>query len=925
MQIIKIAVIHFLTLLPITLFCQTGQLSGKIIDAQTQEPLPSAYVFVSNTTIGTTSDVNGNFILKNIPTGINEMTYSYLGYQMIQRKVTITEGQNMAGVIKLTPTQEQLATVQVTGTRDKEWLKKIKKFEKQFFGENHASACKIKNPWVIDFSTSADSKTNFAKASAPIEIVNTYLGYSISFHLNYAKWNNESYLIDGKTYFRELTDSSKISTWAKNRASTYWGSDKHLYMSILNGSANEEGFRLYIDNPEAVHANYRSDLFYSELGKNVVEYDVKNVATPTGQPYEYAIRLKGRVEVHYINKAGEKRYYKDMSGAVSWIETQTNRILVNNNGIVLNPSEVIYSGEMSNNRVASMLPLDYQPKIKGAVSKSLLSTKSLQIEKAYTHTDKDYYYPGETIWMKTYINSSRNVPPDSSSRVLYLELINQGKEIVLSKTVEINNGWAASELNLPFDLPAGNYLLRGYTNWMRNFGEQCFSLKPLPILNISEKIESEAASSASMDSSLQVVTNKKKYRPHEEIHLSIHVQDENKLPKNANLSVAVTDAQQVTTIKESETILTGFLIPELPNPAMFAYPAERGITVSGVFTNDKLKPESTNLRVILGNFENFFTTNSYENGKFSLRGLQWYDSSVITFQAINKRGKPYGKVSLTKREIPLIRPWAPYKNLVIVDLKKPQRTFSEFELPKNTTVLKEVIVKGKRVDESVEKFHATYGKPDQVVSAEELANSGSNLVTALQGKIPLLRVEKSVVNGHYFISLRGQASKLVNAEPLVFLDGMLISANIQGSTDDTSGDILARIDPKSVARIEFTTRSNGNFGQGGQYGAIAIFTKASSSIKMDNAQQSKMVHVFKISGYNRPSEFKAPDYNSQQTADDHSRPDNRSTIYWNPLISHDKLSFFAADRPGKYRVIIEGVSETGEPLRYQTFIEIEGN
>lgn len=943
----KCLVLSLIVVCPSLLFSQTGEVTGKILDAQTQEPLPFSHVFVSNTTLGTTSDVEGNFLLKNVPIGTHDLIFSYIGYQTFQSKVIIAEAQTVTITVRLNQSLQELSGVEVKGTRDKEWLKQMKQFEKLFLGEKFVSTCKIVNPWVIDFITSDNSKVFAAKASAPLEIINNYLGYNIIFHLKKFQSGSQGYTIEGNAYFKELSDPAKKESWATNRAYVYSGSDRHLFKSILNNRVVHEGYRLYMDKPGAVDVNTRTDLFYSEVGKKVVEYNTNNIALPTGRPYEYTFQLSGRTEIHYLNKTGSVKYYKDMAGAVSWMEVRGNLVRVNNNGILLNPGEVVYSGEWSNYRVGTLLPLDYQPGI--ALQSDKLITKTISpIEKAYIHTDKPYYYPGENIWMKVYFNYNQPGLSDSLSKVLYIELINQAKEIIQHKAVKIDSGWAASDFKLPTDLPAGNYMLRGYTNWMRNFGEQCFSLKPIPVLNLSEKLEREVYYSTATDSSLRVVANKESYQPREKIQLTIHVQDENKSPTAANLSISITDEKQVTPIKDEETIVTGLTLPSLPKPAVIAYQVEQGIVLSGVFKNDKQKPESTNLMVVVGKFADFFMVDTDDKGKFTLNGLQFYDSVDFTFQAKDKRGKPYGHVSLMKREIPLISSWKAYKGLNIANANSPQRVFTQFEVDKEATLLEEVTITGRRIEEPpTEVQHKIFGKPDHVVKGETLINSGTtNLTVALQGKVPGVIITSAIGNkgSTYKINIRGISSILLNTEPLVLIDGVPVGGNAGtptirdasgkiielGQMGDTAGDRLAMIDPNMVDRIEVTTRVNSLYGDAGRNGVIAIFTKSGSTNKLSNLQDLKTVDVYKMSGYSTPREFKSPAYKSP-TVDDKEKPDYRSTIYWNPQLNTDgisgtcSVSIFAADLPGRYRIIVEGMTETGKPIRSESFIVIDNN
>ena len=65
---------------------QTAQVSGKITDAETGEPLAGAQVMVKRTSIGTTTDQNGVFSLK-VDTGAT-LIFTYIGYQTKEATAT---------------------------------------------------------------------------------------------------------------------------------------------------------------------------------------------------------------------------------------------------------------------------------------------------------------------------------------------------------------------------------------------------------------------------------------------------------------------------------------------------------------------------------------------------------------------------------------------------------------------------------------------------------------------------------------------------------------------------------------------------------------------------------------------------------------------------------------------------------------------
>jgi hypothetical protein len=50
-------------------FAQTYYIEGHVSDRATNEPIPFVNVFFNNTTTGTTTDVNGDYILGNLDSG----------------------------------------------------------------------------------------------------------------------------------------------------------------------------------------------------------------------------------------------------------------------------------------------------------------------------------------------------------------------------------------------------------------------------------------------------------------------------------------------------------------------------------------------------------------------------------------------------------------------------------------------------------------------------------------------------------------------------------------------------------------------------------------------------------------------------------------------------------------------------------------
>lgn len=79
--------ISLLSLLSIISYSQQ-QISGTVIDAETGETLIGANILIEGTTLGTVTDIDGNYSL-NINNGNYKLLVSYVGYKALEKKISI--------------------------------------------------------------------------------------------------------------------------------------------------------------------------------------------------------------------------------------------------------------------------------------------------------------------------------------------------------------------------------------------------------------------------------------------------------------------------------------------------------------------------------------------------------------------------------------------------------------------------------------------------------------------------------------------------------------------------------------------------------------------------------------------------------------------------------------------------------------------
>lgn len=92
----------------------TGTITGIIKDKNTQETLIGAIVRLDNSSIGTTTDMEGKFKLTAIPVGSTSITFSYLGFKPQTRyNINITSGNAIVLSIELEQVQNNIGTVEI--------------------------------------------------------------------------------------------------------------------------------------------------------------------------------------------------------------------------------------------------------------------------------------------------------------------------------------------------------------------------------------------------------------------------------------------------------------------------------------------------------------------------------------------------------------------------------------------------------------------------------------------------------------------------------------------------------------------------------------------------------------------------------------------------------------------------------------------
>ncbi|HSW29528.1 MAG TPA: SusC/RagA family TonB-linked outer membrane protein [Longimicrobiales bacterium] len=94
----------------------TGTIRGQVTDAVTMRPLSGVQVSVPGTGRGGLANASGQFLVLNVPVGVQSVRAELIGYATLNQQVTVVAGQAAVLDFKLTQTALELDAIIVTGT-----------------------------------------------------------------------------------------------------------------------------------------------------------------------------------------------------------------------------------------------------------------------------------------------------------------------------------------------------------------------------------------------------------------------------------------------------------------------------------------------------------------------------------------------------------------------------------------------------------------------------------------------------------------------------------------------------------------------------------------------------------------------------------------------------------------------------------------
>jgi len=316
---------------------QSQQISGLVLDSKTNMPLEGASVYFNNTTIGSTTNSSGEFILEFIEAIKTPLIISFIGYETV---ILYNFSTTNELEIHLNESTNVLNEVVLTSKDDWPRKLKLKEFRKNYLGESkNGLASKILNEDDIILRYNKEEKRLMAQANVPILIRNKKLEYLITIELEHFEVNyfyvskNRKRLkvagvyYSGRNLYKSLQDSPTSIT-SENRLDAYFGSTLHFMRALANQDLENKGYKLYIGN-----IPYKTEKYITVI--------------PMVNSNSVKVKLKDRFSIIYNNK---KR---------SYVESLATEFYIDNFGNHSPPEKVRFGGDFGKQRMGDALPLDF--------------------------------------------------------------------------------------------------------------------------------------------------------------------------------------------------------------------------------------------------------------------------------------------------------------------------------------------------------------------------------------------------------------------------------------------------------------------------------------------------------------------------------------------------------------------------------------
>ena len=542
-----------------------------------------------------------------------------------------------------------------------------------------------------------------------------------------------------------------------------------------------------------------------------------------------------------------------------------------------------------------------------------------QSEKVILVTDKPYYCSGETIRYKVFL--IRNTS-NQQNGILYVDLWDSSGELIIHHNLKITDNSTEGEISISTELGTGNYTLRAYTNYLKNFGEDRFFRLPIFIINSddykSEELEEllGAENDFSMDdlndmpsvftNDLVIATGNERYSTRDKIQVKLSSKSGTEGVKEMVVLARHTKYYPENSVVEpSVKYLKDHEEDRFEMNDEGAYITEEGLQIDGSYsTMDPDKLYKTITYSIFGKDPIFVSGYTNRAGEFSMDisncqsndkvyigtldndidDIELQENAIIGFIPDDGDKVFHGDISLVERYI---------KNYQI------RCEIDESYKYENINIIDDTL--------SIYDTTRVYSYCDNIYRLDDY-NPFLDVVDMIREIIPYVKLQKKKKKTSVYIFNRSNPE--LTKIPLFLVNGL--------PTRDQ--EFVLNLDISNIDAVEllYSKKALLSFGWIGRGGIMAIYTKTPVSVPNTKAVSVNGIH----------NKGKIWEIGLNDNVDIHTIPYINPNLYWNPNVRLDnngsvELEIHAGDETGQVEIIVIGVEQNGKVLYSRKTLNIE--
>lgn len=532
-------------------------------------------------------------------------------------------------------------------------------------------------------------------------------------------------------------------------------------------------------------------------------------------------------------------------------------------------------------------------------------------EQIVLQTNTDFYLSGESILYKTICLNPANKETITLSKIAYVDLVNNENISILKHKQVINNGISYNDFFIPTNIETGNYKIIAYTNLTLNNNE--YASKEIfiynPYVQFPEKYKEKNSNSEVVNLSTsinsntlpsKIKSNKKEYNKREKVSVNI---DEN---LQGNFVFNVVKIDSIPSLQEQKNTsvfssVTNNDWDEQKNKAIL--PETRGEVFLGKITSKSGTDDLENKKIALSipgeNFD-FKITSTDKNGNFEFL-LDNLDGEDAYFQIYEKDKEKY-KIELTENKS--------------IKAKNTEKDFKINPNYANAFLKRSIANQIQNIyyhTKSDTVFAYKKSKPFYFGSDKEYLLKDYNVQNAVKEVfieiIPEVYISKK--DGKQIFNVYDYEVNKSNLyyNTLVLVDGFLLQ----------DVDEILTFDPAFFTKINFVNK--------GYFLNKYVFNGVVNLTTKDLNYIPKLEDNYIINKKLQRPELRKTYYNIDYSKNNFEKiPDYRYQLCWKPNVteisSQKAFEFYTSDVPGNYKIIIEGITKSGESVTMENYIKV---